>query len=102
VKTGRLKKRSVAKDFQIPSYYGDILQQGTRGWHNKHLINTVTENGIHSTDLTHGPSVCVDGGSFCRIYRTLSSLKKWKGREEWEDPGKDGKRTKKEIFKCWE
>jgi len=31
-----------------------------------------------------------------------SSLKNWKGREEGEDPGKDGKRKKKEIFKCWE
>jgi len=32
----------------------------------------------------------------------ISSLKSWKGREEGEDPGKDGKRKKKEIFKCWE
>jgi len=24
------------------------------------------------------------------------------GREEGENPGKDGKRKKKEIFKCWE
>ena len=24
----------------------------------------------------------------------------WKGREEGEDPGKDGKRKQKEIFKC--
>ena len=31
-----------------------------------------------------------------------SSLKKGKGREEGEDPGKDGKRKQKEIFKCWE
>ena len=31
-----------------------------------------------------------------------SSLKNWKGREEGEDPGKDGKRKYKEIFKCWE
>ena len=31
-----------------------------------------------------------------------SSLKNWKGREEGEDPGKDGKRKLKEIFKCWE
>jgi len=91
VKTGRLKT-SVAKDFQIPFHFDDILQQGTRGWHNKHLIITVTENGIHSTDLTHGPSVCVDGGSFCEIRKTLSSLKNWKGREEGEDAGKDGKR----------
>ena len=30
-----------------------------------------------------------------------SSLKNWKGREEGEDPGKDGKRKQKEIFKCW-
>ena len=29
-------------------------------------------------------------------------LKNWKGREEREDPGKYGKRKKKEIFKCWE
>jgi hypothetical protein len=91
VETGRLK-RSVAKDFQIPFYFSDILQQGTTGWHNKRLINTVTENGIHSTDLTHGPSVCVDGRSFCKICKTLSSLKNWKGREEGKDPGKDGKR----------
>jgi len=26
----------------------------------------------------------------------------WKGREEGEDPGKDGRRKQKEIFKCWE
>jgi len=31
-----------------------------------------------------------------------SSLKNWKGREEGEDTGKDGKRKWKEIFKCWE
>jgi len=31
-----------------------------------------------------------------------SSLKNWKGREEREEPGKDGKRKKKEIYKCWE
>jgi len=31
-----------------------------------------------------------------------SSLKKWKEREEGEDPGKDGKRKYKEIFMCWE
>jgi len=31
-----------------------------------------------------------------------SSLKNWKGREEGEDPRKDGKRKQKEIFKCWE
>jgi len=31
-----------------------------------------------------------------------SSLKYWKGREEGKDPGKDGKRKQKEIFKCWE
>ena len=31
-----------------------------------------------------------------------SSLKNWKGREEGEDPVKDGKRKQKEIFKCWE
>jgi len=31
-----------------------------------------------------------------------SSLKNWKGREVGEDPGKDGKRKWKEIFKCWE
>jgi len=28
--------------------------------------------------------------------------KNWKGLEEGEDPGKDGKRKQKEIFKCWE
>jgi len=32
----------------------------------------------------------------------ISSLKKWKGREEGEDPGKDGKMKWKEIFKCGE
>jgi len=31
-----------------------------------------------------------------------SSLKNWKGREEGEDPGKNGKRKQKEFFKCWE
>jgi hypothetical protein len=31
-----------------------------------------------------------------------SSLKKWKGRDEEEDPGKDGEKKWKEIFKCWE
>jgi len=31
-----------------------------------------------------------------------SSLKNWKGQEEGEDPGKDGKRKQIEIFKCWE
>jgi len=31
----------------------------------------------------------------------ISSLKNWKGREEGDDPGKDGKRKQKEIFKCW-
>jgi hypothetical protein len=34
--------------------------------------------------------------------RKRSSLKNWKGREEGEDPGKEGKRKYKEIFKCWE
>jgi len=27
-----------------------------------------------------------------------SSLKNWKGRDEQEDPGKDGERKQKEIF----
>jgi hypothetical protein len=31
-----------------------------------------------------------------------SSLKNWKGRDEVEDPGKNGEKTWKEIFKCWE
>ena len=31
-----------------------------------------------------------------------SSLRKWKGRDEEEDPGKDGEKKWKEIFKCWE
>ena len=31
-----------------------------------------------------------------------SSLKDWKGRDEEEDPGKDGEKKWKEIFKCWE
>ena len=35
-------------------------------------------------------------------YAKRSSLKNWKGREEGEDQGKDGKRKQKEIFKCWE
>ena len=30
------------------------------------------------------------------------SLKNWKGRDEEEDPGKDGEKKWKEIFKCWE
>jgi len=32
----------------------------------------------------------------------ISSLKNCKGREEEEDPRKEGKRKWKEIFKCWE
>ena len=31
-----------------------------------------------------------------------SSLKNWKGRDEEEDPGKDGEKKQKEIFKCWD
>jgi len=31
-----------------------------------------------------------------------SSLKNWKGRDEEEDPGKDGEKKWKETFKCWE
>jgi len=31
-----------------------------------------------------------------------SSLKNGKGRDEEEDPGKDGEKKWKEIFKCWE
>jgi hypothetical protein len=31
-----------------------------------------------------------------------SSLNNWKGRDEEEDPGKDGEKKWKEIFKCWE
>jgi len=31
-----------------------------------------------------------------------SSLKNWKGQGEGEDPGKDRKRKKKDIFKCSE
>jgi len=34
-------------------------------------------------------------------YQKRSSVKNWKGREG-EDPGKDEKRKKKEIFRCWE
>jgi hypothetical protein len=30
-----------------------------------------------------------------------SSLKNWKGRDEEEDPGRDGEKKWKEIFKCW-
>ena len=30
-----------------------------------------------------------------------SSLKNCKGRDEKEDPGKDGEKKYKEIFKCW-
>ena len=30
------------------------------------------------------------------------SLKNWKGRDEEEDPGEDGEKKWKEIFKCWE
>jgi hypothetical protein len=33
--------------------------------------------------------------------RKRSSLKNWKGRDEEEDPGKDGENKYKEIFKCW-
>jgi hypothetical protein len=32
----------------------------------------------------------------------IFSLKNWKERDEEEDPGKDGERKWKEIFKCWE
>jgi len=31
-----------------------------------------------------------------------SSLKNLKGRNEEEDPRKDGEKKQKEIFKCWE
>jgi len=31
-----------------------------------------------------------------------SSLKNWRGQDEGEEPGKDGKKEKKEIFNCWE
>jgi hypothetical protein len=31
-----------------------------------------------------------------------SSLKNWKGQDKEEDPGKDGEKKWKEIFKCWE
>jgi hypothetical protein len=31
-----------------------------------------------------------------------SLLEKWKGRDEEEDPGKDGEKKWKEIFKCWD
>jgi hypothetical protein len=31
-----------------------------------------------------------------------SSLKNWKGGDVREDPGNDGKRKQKEIFKCQE
>jgi hypothetical protein len=30
-----------------------------------------------------------------------SSFKNWKGRDE-EDPGEDGEKKQKEIFKCWD
>jgi hypothetical protein len=30
------------------------------------------------------------------------SLKNWKGRDEKENPGKDGEKKKKKFFKCWE
>jgi len=32
----------------------------------------------------------------------MKEIMNWKGREEGKDPGKDGKRKKKEIFKYWE
>ena len=35
-----------------------------------------------------------------RVPKTIFT-KNWKGREEGENPGKDGKRKQKEIFKCW-
>ena len=31
-----------------------------------------------------------------------SSLKNWKGQDEGDDPGKDGGKKEKEIFKYWE
>ena len=49
------------------------------------LVRSPTENG---------------GGQDAHPKR--SSLKNWKGQEEGEDPGKDGKKKQKEIFKCWE
>jgi hypothetical protein len=30
-----------------------------------------------------------------------SSFKNWKVRDEEEDPGKDGEKKQKEIFRCW-
>ena len=38
---------------------------------------------------------CCAGNSGCP---KRSSLKNWKGREEGEDPGKEGKRKQKDIF----
>ena len=32
----------------------------------------------------------------------ISSLKNWKGQDEEEDPGEDGEKKWKEIFKYWE
>jgi hypothetical protein len=36
-----------------------------------------------------------------RMLRKRSALKNWKGRDEEEDPGKDGEKKWEEIFKCW-
>ena len=56
------------------SYFGNTLQQDKRGWREKQLTNTVTEHRVHSTNLTHGPSIWVDnGGSFCKKSKTLHS-----------------------------
>jgi hypothetical protein len=40
--------------------------------------------------------------SLLNISNKTESLKNWRGRDEGEDPEKDGKKKLKEISKCWE
>jgi len=52
------------------------------------------------------PGVEFDSSCAIFLYTVLgigkrSSLKNWKGQDEEEDPGKDGEKKWKEIFKCW-
>jgi hypothetical protein len=43
----------------------------------------------------------VYAGEVKNEYKNLE-YKNWKGQDEEEDPGKDGEKKWKEIFKCWE
>jgi len=68
----REARRRISDSF---SYFGNILQQDMSEWRKKHLTKTVIEHRVQSTDLTHGPSIWVDdGGSFCKIPKTLQNI----------------------------